>query len=103
MTQVEHIDSIIPHGDSHTDTPLIAAVSMHIDHQDIQPHADNISSLHIDQHGDAVHADMYGDSTPIMHGEIPYLPPEHIDLHTDTPEIAHGDIHTDVQTTHTNT
>lgn len=46
MTEIKHIDSLItPYGDSHTDTPSIPPVSIHIDHQDTQP-----TNTHTDTH-----------------------------------------------------
>ncbi len=89
------------HGDSHTDTPQIAAVSIHMDHQDRAAPQIHTDVSHFDQHGDIDHIDTHEDfSPPIMHGELPPLPPEHIDMHGDTPEVGHADAHGDVPYLH---
>lgn len=85
------------HIDTHTDTPPIPPVSIHIDHQDTQPASTHTDTPHLDFHTDS-HGDEHGDlGTPVpLHGEIPPPRLEHEDLHADTPGTAHGDVHNDV-------
>jgi hypothetical protein len=98
------------HTDTHTDTPFIPAVSIHVDTPLIPPpiHGDTLHlDTHSDVHTDVSHADLHDDQhedvvIDLSHGEIP--PPSHyVDNHGDTPEVAHGDSHIDTGFSHTDT